>query len=381
MSEVAEAPQVKNTTSNESVRSRMVDSANANRAAIVEKRAEASAEAKPEIKVDTVAQAAATTEVKTEVTDSASAQAEADNKIAQNNAIIEAEKKAAQTAAATATAETEAKLKQEAPKEKEWYEQSDDVAPAPKSQEIVNAEIEAKLKVLEELENDEFIKGYMTTKKSGKDITSFIKEVAPLDVDSIPDEKLYELSLQKAGLTLEDQQPEMEAFESYTPLQKKRAVAEIKEELRKEDSAKLAKYNLDNKVDQAKQQQFMDKYKADKSEFLSKLKEKEDYMGLKLDQTDIENALNYVENGFPTTKEDGSYNLPTMFELAVFRNKKKEISQNLINKGISLGREAVLKELARTDRNDGAGRVLPDVTSNTKADQAKEIMRKKYGQA
>lgn len=371
MNETLEAP-VKNTTDNASVRSRMVEAAMANKAKLSEKKEEA----KPEVKADTVSQAVESTANTQAKADDTSAQAKAAQELAENNAKIEREKIEAEKNKIIAEAQkTEQKLA-EATKEKEWYEEDDN---AVSKEEIKNnTDFESKAKEYEALASDPFIEAYTSAKKAGKDITSFIKDIAPLDVDSIPTEKLYELSLQNAGLTPEETEVEMEAFQNLTPLAKKRAVNEVKESLRKKDSEKLAKYVTDNKVDQAKQEQFLAKYQAEKSEFLSKLKEKE-YMGLKLNQNDIEQAMQYVEHGFPSTREDGTYNLPTMFELAVFRNKKKEISQNLINRGISLGREAVLKELARTDRNDGAGKVLPDVTTKTKQDQAKEIMRKKFG--
>jgi len=380
MTEVAEPIQPR--TDNASVRDRMIETAVKNREAVANANAEA-AKTPTVVKADTVAEVIEKKATPVEETpiDSAALQMAAEAQIKENNLKIEAEKKQAADAAALADAE-KAKVDAiaAAPEVPAWYEEAsktDDIVTAG-DKAVADPELETKAKAYDDLINDEFVKAYTSAKKSGKNITSFIKEVAPLDVDSIPDKQLFVLSLQKAGLTAEDMEIENDAFDNYTPLQKKRAVAEIKEQLRKEDSDKLAKYITDNKVDQAKNEEYLKKYKTDKSEFLSKLKTKEDYMGLKLNQSDIEQAMQYVEHGFPTTKDDGSYNLPSMFELAVFRSKKKEIAQSLINKGVSLGREALLKELSRTDRNDGAGKVLPDVTVENKGDKAKEIMRNKY---
>ena len=387
MTEVAEPIQPR--TDNASVRDRMIETAVKNKAAIAAANAESAKEtepvqkaAAPVITADTVADAVVKKEpVVEEPADSAALQVAAEKLIADNNLKIEAEKKEA--AEATALAEAgKAKLAAEtaAKETPAWYDESEkpEVDLGDDNKAAIDPELETKAKAYDELLNDKFVKAYTSAKKSGKNITSFIKEVAPLDVDSIPDKQLFVLSLQKAGLTTEEMEIENDAFDNYTPLQKKRAVAEIKESLRKEDGDKLAQYITDNEVDQAKNEEYLKKYKADKSEFLSKLKTKEDYMGLKLNQSDIEQAMQYVEHGFPTTRKDGTYNLPSMFELAVFRSKKKEIAQSLINKGVSLGREALLKELSRTDRNDGAGKVLPDVTVENKGDKAKEIMRNKY---
>ena len=376
MSETLEAPLVKNTQDNASVRARMVETVKTNReqAKVTEKKEEP----KPEIKAETISQTVEVTNKPEIKADEKGIETKVAEQMAENNAKIEVEKvEAEKTQIQTEAKETEQKLA-EATKEKQWFEEEDSTTSASKVEDKTKPEYELKAKQYEELASDPFIEAYTTAKKAGKDITSFIKDIAPLDVDSIPTEKLFELSLQAEGLTEDEKTVEIEQFSNLTPLQKKRAVADFKETMRKKDGEKLAKYVLDNKVDQAKQEQFVQKYQAEKTEFLSKVKEK-DFMGLKLTNSDIEQALNYVENGFPALRDDGTYNVPSMFELAIFRNKKKEIMQNALNNGISMGREQALKEFARIDRNDGAGKVLPDVTTKSRSDQAKDLMRKRFG--
>ena len=96
----------------------------------------------------------------------------------------------------------------------------------------------AKMKEIEELANDEFVKLVLDTKKSGGDVKKLLAGLAETNPDSLTDEEIYYMTL-PSDMDADEKRDEYEKFETLNSRFKETIINEQREKLKKVQSEKL----------------------------------------------------------------------------------------------------------------------------------------------
>jgi hypothetical protein len=308
------------------------------------------------------------------------------------------------------TAETTAEIKNEAPKETNLNGQAEKPieevkAPAPadapaetdwrkelgfddtievKAQETkentkdFKSEYEQTAKELAELNNDTFIAAYNAAKKAGKDIPSFIREVAGVDVNSLTPEQIWDANLKAEGFTPEEIATDMEKFRDLSPVEQKLKVKPFKQELITQQQENLKKYASDSALNTEKsekdRQALVVAFNEQGKQFFNKIKDKE-WQGIKWTSSEINKLENFLEKDFNYKNADGSLNYEMYAKDGNYALNERTILQNTYKKGETKGYEKALLEIARPSNNDKRFNSAPDLKTTNKSDRAKEAQR------
>lgn len=192
-------------------------------------------------------------------------------------------------------------------------------------------EFEAKAKEYEDILKDPAVEAIISARKAGKDFTTFLKEVAPIDIDKIPLAELMREQLKREGLSPEAIESEMEEFGEMKERVQKLATREIKATLQAEQQNRLQKYTLDNKQATLKRQEAFVKLKQEKDQYINSIKDKKQ-MGLEMTPTLLK-ELSEDFDKFSLIRTDGTYDAPKIMEVCLLLGKHKLMMQNAYNKG------------------------------------------------
>lgn len=265
------------------------------------------------------------------------------------------EAKAAEKPATEPAAKAEEKPA-ETPEGKEWY---DDDANSPeekldglkKEDRVKETEkLREKAKEYEELSEDPIIKMLIEAKKAGADLLTTINSLKERDYDKVPADELFEIELSKhTDLTDEEKDLEREEFKNLSPLQKKKQADAIRKELKAAQSEKLKTLSLDNKKSLERQSQITEKANVELDSYTGDLVGK-NFLGVKITKEMVDELKSEVKQGFNVYREDGTYNIPYLWQLH-FQNKHiKTIVKANIATAKNLGRKEVLDEVSKPSK-------------------------------
>lgn len=255
-----------------------------------------------------------------------------------------------------------------------WWDKAEEISATPDNEHKSKVtDYETKAKAFDEMLSDPLVEAIVTAKKAGKDPLSIIKDLQPLDVNAIPEERLYEMSLKNEGLNEEEVSTEMEAFKELTPLAKKRAVKEFRQELSKKDSEKLNKYITDNSSKLQESAKLVERYASEKSKLLTSMIGK-DEMGIKITQSIASQLEESMDKGISLYREDGSIDVKKAFDLHLWNTQRTLIMKNAVAKARADAKEEILKEFSRPSKEDGSLKIVPDYKSDSQRDV--ELFRK-----
>ena len=291
------------------------------------------------------------------------------NEFVQTQEKIKEEKKELETKKVEAKVEKLEKEFEKVKTEPNWWDENKEEISLkqPANEHKIVTDYQAKAKAFDEMLSDPLVEAIVTAKKNGKDPLTIIKDLQPLDVNSISEETLYEMSLKNEGLKEDEISTEMEAFNALTPLAKKRTVKEFRQELSKKDSEKLSKYIVDNRQNLQNMDKIAERYNEEKNQFFDTLKDKE-YMGIKITPSIASEVEKMMDTGISLFKEDGSFDVKKAFDLHLWNSQKSLIMKNAVSKAKSEGREEIIKEYARPSREDGSLKIIPEQVNGNEKD-------------
>lgn len=221
--------------------------------------------------------------------------------------------------------------------EKHYWESEGEKADAEQKGELSaekidkSKEFEAKAKEYEDILKDPAVEAIISARRAGKDFTTFLKEVAPIDIDKIPLADLMREQLKREGLSAEAIETEMGEFGEMKERAQKLATKEIKAALQAEQQGRLQKYTLDNKEATLKKQNAFIKLKQEKDLYINSIKDKKQ-MGLEMTPTLLK-ELSEDFDKFSLIRQDGTYDAPKIMEVCLLLSKHKLMMQNAYNKG------------------------------------------------
>lgn len=277
--------------------------------------------------------------------------------------VIEKAPKTEEVVEETKAEETQEKGKEEAKPaqtEKTWKE--------------IQAEYEAeeaeklRIKELEELANDDFIKEYKKAKNAGVDIKTFVNSIADVDVSLISEENLFKNSLADKKMSQDELEEAWEEFktqkdyikEAYLDKERNKITAQV-EEKRKLLKGKSPIQNADVIYSEAK---------SGLDNILERV------VNTKVDGVVVTpkmalDLMKLVPKFFATSMKDGKVDVSDAFDTAFAKLAKTQWRDELIAQGETKGLEKAFKEKHSPDANSMvASKKKVEVTKEEKEEEA-----------
>jgi hypothetical protein len=249
-------------------------------------------------------------------------------------------------------------VKKETPKaDKNWrdsYKETEEFKNELKKQDL--ASYEAKMKEIQEIENDEAYKIIKEARAKGVNPLDYIKELAENNVSKLTPKDLYmkKIDKYKDRLTEEQVEEALYKFESMTAIEQYEATEGIKAELEAAQKEKLSRF--ESKKEEVPQEVVdnIKKFEVELDSLFNKLNGKI-YKGVKYTPTLIKKIENALLEGMVSPKayirEDGTFDpveaLEAVQGLKSFRGLMKK---NEIEIAASQAREEVLKDKSNVSK-------------------------------
>jgi hypothetical protein len=249
-------------------------------------------------------------------------------------------------------------VKKETPKaDKNWrdsYKETDEFKNELKKQDL--ASYDAKMKEIQEIENDEAYKIIKEARAKGVNPLDYIKELAENNVSKLTPKDLYmkKIDKYKDRLTEEQVEEALYKFESMTAIEQYEATEGIKAELEAAQKEKLSRF--ESKKEEVPQEVVdnIKKFEVELDSLFNKLNGKI-YKGVKYTPTLIKKIENALLEGMVSPKayirEDGTFDpveaLEAVQGLKSFRGLMKK---NEIEIAASQAREEVLKDKSNVSK-------------------------------
>lgn len=254
--------------------------------------------------------------------------------------------------------------KEEAKSEKknwrESYKETDDYKNELRQKDL--ATYEAKMKELEEIENDEAYKIIKSARAQGKNPLEVIKEIATADYENLSPEDLFmkKLDKYKGKLTEDEIEQEKQVFKNLTPLQKIESTEGIKNELIAQKKEQLSKFESKSQQPSQELVENFDKFKGELDSILNRLEGKI-YKGVKYTPSLLAKLESAIMNGKVSPKAyvnpDGTLDAAEALEVAMsLRDFRDLVKTQELKDAESKGRKSVLKERSNVSkgvRNSG----------------------------
>lgn len=238
---------------------------------------------------------------------------------------------------------------------------------------------EAKLKKIEEIENNPVFQIVSKAIEQGIDPVEAMKKVAVDEISSLTPKDLFlkDLEKYKNSLTEEEIQEEIEKFESKSKLEQIKATEGIKSELTSAREAELAKFKTAKKevTLDAETQAKVNKFDSDFEERLNALDGKT-INGVKFTPAVLKKIEDTIASGDINPKlfidEKGNFDADEAIELAILKHYRSAYVNGLKGEYKSEG----FKEALKQKHNVGSGKTktsgMPDAT-DPKAQKKAEI--------
>lgn len=169
---------------------------------------------------------------------------------------------------------------------------------------------------------------------AGEDLVSLVKKVEGIDVASMKGEDLIREQCKREGVTDEaDIEVEIDAFNSKSPLEKKKKENEIKAELKKDQDSRLIQFSNQSAKTLQKtvedQNKIHTKLQSDLSNLISEKVDKE-YYGIKATPELLQAAKKVADNFLGIFNEDGSVNAKELFRASFLAANVSEMQKHYI---------------------------------------------------
>lgn len=262
---------------------------------------------------------------------------------------------------------------------KNWFDDDTDVVAesiTEKKGAEIPADTKARLAEYEALMKDPEMEAIIAAKKSGKNLFDFIEEIKPVDYSKVSEEKLFEMSLKKLGVTDEAITEALEEFRELPKWKQAKEVADVKTSLEREQSERLKKFPQDVARQMEARNNFIKKTELDLDKKLDGLAGKE-LFGLKITEAEQTTLRNTVLNELAVYGPDGNVDIERSLELALWDKFKKEIVRANINKARASNAEEFFKERVRPTAKTIETQRQPVATEDGKLKEAKESYMKR----
>ncbi len=225
-------------------------------------------------------------------------------------------------------------------------------------------EVKSRAEQLEQIMQDDLIQSYLNTKAAGKDITEFFENLKPINAKALSDEDLikHEARVLEIELSESDLERELEGLSSMSPIQRKHRLDSIRNQIEAENSEKLKRYNEGVRRQAIEKQQAVNNAVSELNTKINSLKDA-NLFGLKITPEIAEGIKNYILKEIPSQdlllKQDGTYNIDAMIDLAIYRKHLKTLVKSNVNQAINKGRKEVLQSVTNPSANNtGSNRVV-----------------------
>lgn len=206
-------------------------------------------------------------------------------------------------------------------------------------------------------------KAFVEFVKAGKtDPTEFAKEVGFLNVEAMTDVQIIEQDCRNEGLTDEDIETEVEAFNSKSPYEKKKRVNEIKSDLIKKRDEKLKTFSAGSEQIQRVKKEVAAAGRAQLDELIPKMVNKK-FKGLMI-TPEMGNAIqqHVVNYAKPIISEKGQlvgYDIKSSINSAIFELYSEQRDKALIELGRTLGADKTLTARIRPNKKVSTAAAIP----------------------
>jgi hypothetical protein len=196
-------------------------------------------------------------------------------------------------------------------------------------------EMQAKVQQADGILSDPMIDGYIKFKQSNNgSFRDYLKSFEiDKDYDTMPAKKIYEMGIKRLGLSDEDLEYEMDAFDDLSPVEKALKVRSFKSEFKAEQDERLKGITFG---DPEKARKAQEQQQQNHKEFvgLTQSMKGKSYYGLDLTDDMTKAIHDHVVSGkIGFVNSDGTVNVKKMFDFAAWDLYKKDVLQGKVSQG------------------------------------------------
>lgn len=216
-------------------------------------------------------------------------------------------------------------------------------------------EVKARLKKLEELEEDKLLNSYLKAREIGVDFRQFLSQMSVgVNVDTLTNDEVIKKGLKHLldtkQISQADYDTEIEEIEDLRASDKVFKADRFKGILKQQIAAIEDSFMTNARVSQERAQHIADKATTELSEFVRDAAGKSFY-GLEITPDMAKKVQDYISTGkFTQYREDGTVDVKRLGALAMFELFKVDMIKALTSKGESKGRMSEFKERSRPSR-------------------------------
>jgi hypothetical protein len=196
-------------------------------------------------------------------------------------------------------------------------------------------EMQAKVKQAEGILSDPMIDGYIKFKQSGNgSFRDYLKSFeVDKDFDSMPAKTIYKMGIERLGLSDEDLEYEMDAFDDLSPAEKAMKVRSFRNEFKAEQNDRLKNMTFGDSEAAQKAQEIQQQNERNFMG-LTKSMNGKSYYGLDLTEEMTKAIHDHVVSGkIGFVNADGTVNVKKMFDFAAWDLYKKDVLQGKVTQG------------------------------------------------
>ena len=196
-------------------------------------------------------------------------------------------------------------------------------------------EMEAKVQQAQGVLSDPMIEGYLKFKQSGNgSFRDYLKSFeVDKDYESMPAKSIYKMGIERLGLSQEDLEFEMDAFDDLSPAEKAMKVRAFRSEFKAEQDQRLKNITFGDS-EKAKKVQELQQQNHRNFVGLTESMNGKSYYGLNLTEEMTKSILDYVVSGkIGFVNTDGTVDVKKMFDFAAWDLYKKDVLQGKVTQG------------------------------------------------
>ena len=257
---------------------------------------------------------------------------------------------------------------------KAWYEDEEEETQQTQQTQQTTQQEQPQQPQIEEDEDIKLIKEY---KKQGKSLKDFVKDYNVVDYNSIDDNKILELGLKELeGFSGDDFEDAKGEVESMTLFQKKKLVQEYRAKFNQANEEKLKKLSyVDPKFEEA-QKQMIERFNKDLESSVNSITNQDRY-GLKVTDEMSKNIKKFVAEEMNFTKPDGSVDVETLLDVALWLKYGKELVRANVTRAKNEGREEILRQTTNPSTGTGSSNMSAGFSNDNLSDAFTQYLNNK----
>ena len=196
-------------------------------------------------------------------------------------------------------------------------------------------EMQARVQQADNVLSDPMIEGYLKFKQSGNgSFRDYLKSFeVDKDFDSMPAKTIYKMGIERLGLSDEDLEYEMDAFDDLSPAEKAMKVRSFRNEFKAEQNERLKNMTFGDSEAAQKAQEIQQQNERNFMG-LTKSMNGKSYYGLDLTEEMTKAIHDHVVSGkIGFVNADGTVNVKKMFDFAAWDLYKKDVLQGKVTQG------------------------------------------------